>query len=39
MVAERLGMLVEALDVDGVIVLTEGYGNNHIDFAAHLDAI
>ncbi|MBU5440100.1 hypothetical protein KQI42_19075 [Tissierella sp. MSJ-40] len=39
MVAERLGMLVAAMDVSGVIVATEGYGNNHIDFAAHLEAI
>jgi D-proline reductase (dithiol) PrdA len=39
MVAERLGMLVSSLDVSGVIVATEGYGNNHIDFAAHLEAI
>lgn len=39
MVAERLGMLVASMDVDGVIVATEGYGNNHIDFAGHLEAI
>jgi D-proline reductase (dithiol) PrdA len=39
MVAERLGMLVEAMDVQGVVVATEGYGNNHIDFAAYLEAI
>jgi len=32
--AARLGALVEALDVDGAIVSTEGFGNNHIDFAA-----
>ena len=39
MVAERLGMLVEAMDVQGVVVATEGYGNNHIDFAAYLEEI
>ncbi len=39
MIAERLGMLVEGLDVQGVVVATEGYGNNHIDFAAYLEAI
>lgn len=39
MVAERLGRLVDSLDVSGVVVATEGYGNNHIDFAAHLEAI
>lgn len=39
MIAERLGMLAKAMDVQGVIVATEGYGNNHIDFAAYLEAI
>ena len=39
MIAERLGRLVEALDAQGVVVATEGYGNNHIDFAAYLEAI
>lgn len=39
MIAERLGALVDSLDVHGVIVATEGYGNNHIDFAAYLEAI
>lgn len=39
MIAERLGMLAKAMDVHGVIVATEGYGNNHIDFAAYLEAI
>ncbi|AYD39146.1 D-proline reductase (dithiol) proprotein PrdA [Clostridium fermenticellae] len=38
-VSERMGMVVEALDVDGAIVTTEGFGNNHIDFASHLDQI
>ena len=37
MVAERLEILASSLDVSGVIVATEGYGNNHIDFAAHLE--
>ncbi len=37
--SERLGMLVEALDVDGAIVTTEGFGNNHIDFASHIEQI
>lgn len=39
MIAERLGILAAAMDVGGVIVATEGYGNNHIDFAAYLEAI
>lgn len=38
-VSERLGMMVEALDVDGAIVTTEGFGNNHIDFASHIEQI
>ena len=38
-VSARLGALVEALDVDGVIVTTEGFGNNHIDFAASIEQI
>lgn len=38
-VSERLGMTIEALDVDGAIVTTEGFGNNHIDFASHIEQI
>lgn len=38
-VSERMGMTVEALDVDGAIVTTEGFGNNHIDFASHIEQI
>lgn len=38
-VSERLGMIVEAMDVDGAIVTTEGFGNNHIDFASHIEQI
>ena len=38
-VSERLGMVVEALDVDGAFVTTEGFGNNHIDFASHIEQI
>lgn len=38
-VAKRLGRLVNALDVDGAIVTTEGFGNNHIDFAANIESI
>lgn len=38
-VSERLGMLIEAMDVDGAIVTTEGFGNNHIDFASHIEQI
>ena len=38
-VSERLGMIVEGLDVDGAFVTTEGFGNNHIDFASHIEQI
>ncbi|MBS5824822.1 MAG: D-proline reductase (dithiol) proprotein PrdA [Clostridium argentinense] len=38
-VSERLGMMIEAMDVDGAIVTTEGFGNNHIDFASHIEQI
>ncbi|MDR7869357.1 MAG: D-proline reductase (dithiol) proprotein PrdA [Tissierellaceae bacterium] len=38
-VSERLGMTVEAMDVDGAMVTTEGFGNNHIDFASHIEQI
>ncbi len=38
-VSERLGMTIEALDVEGAIVTTEGFGNNHIDFASHIEQI
>lgn len=38
-VSKRVGMTVEALDVDGAFVTTEGFGNNHIDFASHIEQI
>lgn len=38
-VSERLGMLVEAMDVDGAFIVTEGFGNNHIDFASHHEQV
>lgn len=38
-VSERLGALVEALNVEGAIVTTEGFGNNHIDFSENISAI
>lgn len=34
-VSKRLGMLAETMDLDGAIITTEGFGNNHIDFASH----
>lgn len=38
-VAERVGALVQALGADGVMLATEGFGNNHVDFALALHAI
>ncbi|MQS52369.1 D-proline reductase (dithiol) proprotein PrdA [Companilactobacillus mishanensis] len=38
-VSKRLGMTIEAMDLDGAIVTTEGFGNNHIDFASHIEEI
>ncbi|QXM05535.1 D-proline reductase (dithiol) proprotein PrdA [Crassaminicella indica] len=38
-VSKILGMTVEAMDVDGAIVTTEGFGNNHVDFASHIEQI
>lgn len=38
-VSRRLGMLVESQEVDGAVVTTEGFGNNHIDFASHIEQI
>ncbi|SHJ70939.1 D-proline reductase (dithiol) proprotein PrdA [Paramaledivibacter caminithermalis] len=38
-VSKLLGMTVEAMDIDGAIVTTEGFGNNHIDFASHIEQI
>lgn len=35
-VSERLGTQLEVLDVDGCIITTEGFGNNHIDFIQHI---
>jgi D-proline reductase (dithiol) PrdA len=38
-VSARLGSLVEAMNLDGAIVTTEGFGNNHIDFAGNMEEI
>jgi D-proline reductase (dithiol) PrdA len=32
-------MTVETMDLDGAIVTTEGFGNNHVDFASHIEQI
>lgn len=38
-VSKRVGMTCEAMDADGAFVTTEGFGNNHIDFASHIEQI
>jgi len=38
-VSERIGATVEAMNIDGCIVSTEGFGNNHVDFASHIEQI
>ena len=38
-VSKRVGQVCEMLDVDGAFVTTEGFGNNHIDFASHHEQI
>jgi D-proline reductase (dithiol) PrdA len=38
-VSKRVGMMVEMIDADGAFVTTEGFGNNHIDFASHHEQI
>ena len=38
-VSPRVGHTVEMMDVDGAFVTTEGFGNNHIDFASHIEQI
>ncbi|MGL4403308.1 MAG: D-proline reductase (dithiol) proprotein PrdA [Fusobacteriaceae bacterium] len=38
-VSGRLGTMVSSMDIEGAIVTTEGFGNNHIDFANHIEEI
>lgn len=38
-VSKRLGALIDVIRPDGCIVTTEGFGNNHIDFASHIEQI
>ncbi len=38
-VSRILGMTIEAMDVDGAIITTEGFGNNHVDFASHINEV
>jgi D-proline reductase (dithiol) PrdA len=38
-VAKRLGALAAGMKLDGAIVTTEGFGNNHIDFSYNIEEI
>ena len=38
-VSERLGAWIETMALEGAIVTTEGFGNNHIDFTSHIEQI
>jgi D-proline reductase (dithiol) PrdA len=38
-VSERLGVWIETMALDGAIVTTEGFGNNHNDFAGNIAEI
>jgi D-proline reductase (dithiol) PrdA len=38
-VSRRLGALADTMDIEGAIVMTEGFGNNHIDFALHIEEL
>lgn len=36
-VSKRLGAMADTMNIEGAIVTTEGFGNNHIDFASHIE--
>lgn len=38
-VSKRLGAMADAMKLDGAIVTTEGFGNNHIDFSYNIEEI
>jgi D-proline reductase (dithiol) PrdA len=38
-VSKRLGALADTMNIEGAIVMTEGFGNNHIDFASHIEEL
>ena len=38
-VSRRVGMTLEVIGPDGAFVTTAGFGNNHIDFASHIEQI
>jgi len=38
-VSKRLGAMTDTMKLDGTIVTTEGFGNNHIDFSYNIEEI
>lgn len=38
-VSKRLGAMADAMKLDGAIVTTEGFGNNHIDFSYNIEEL
>jgi D-proline reductase (dithiol) PrdA len=38
-VSKRLGAMSDTMNIEGAIVTTEGFGNNHIDFASHIEEL
>lgn len=38
-VSKRLGALADTMAIEGAIVTTEGFGNNHIDFAQNIQEV
>ncbi|GAE00370.1 glycine/sarcosine/betaine reductase, component B subunits alpha and beta [Clostridium botulinum B str. Osaka05] len=38
-VSKRLGAMTDTMKLDGAIVTTEGFGNNHIDFSYNMEEI
>ncbi|NFD30255.1 D-proline reductase (dithiol) proprotein PrdA [Clostridium botulinum] len=38
-VSKRLGAMTDTMKLDGAIVTTEGFGNNHIDFSYNIEEI
>jgi D-proline reductase (dithiol) PrdA len=38
-VSKRLGAIADTMDIVGAIVMTEGFGNNHVDFTSHIEEL
>lgn len=38
-VSRRLGAMADTMNIEGAIVTTEGFGNNHIDFTSHIEQL